>query len=144
MTDKLARAAIFPKNPAIHIARTANLPNVPGIRAGDYIFLSGMGPIDPVTGERNHGPIAQQVRITLENMKHLLESNGSCLARIVRVHVVLADIADVDAMEQVYREFFPVDPPARTVWSMQLRFGNGCEIECIALAGDGAAGVNQA
>jgi len=37
----------------------------------------------------------------------------------------------------VYREFFPVDPPARTAWSMQLRFGNGCEIECVALAGAG-------
>jgi enamine deaminase RidA (YjgF/YER057c/UK114 family) len=72
-------------------------------------------------------------------MKHLLESNGSSLARIVRVHVVLADIADLEAMEQVYREFFPSDPPARTVWSMQLRFGNGCEIECIALAGDDPA-----
>jgi 2-iminobutanoate/2-iminopropanoate deaminase len=138
MADKLTHSAIFPKNPAIHIARTANLPNVPGIRAGGYIFLSGMGPIDPTTGERNHGPIALQVRITLENMKHLLESNGSSLARIVRVHVVLADIADIDAMEQVYREFFPVDPPARMVWAMQLRFGNGCEIECIALAGDQA------
>ncbi len=135
MTGRLSRSAIFPKNPAIHIARTANLPNVPGILAGDYIFLSGMGPIDPVTGERNHGPIAEQVRITLENMKHLLESNGSSLARIVRVHVVLADIADVEAMEEVYREFFPVDPPARMVCSMQLRFGNGCEIECVALAG---------
>ena len=135
MTDKLSRSTIYPKNEAIHIARTANIPNVPGIRAGDYIFLSGMGPIDPKTGERNHGPIAQQVRITLENMKHLLESNGSSLKRIVRIHVVLADIADADAMERVYREFFPVDPPARMMWSMQLRFGNGCEIECIALAG---------
>jgi 2-iminobutanoate/2-iminopropanoate deaminase len=134
VTNKFARSAIYPKNPAIHIARTANLPNVPGVRAGDYLFISGMGPIDPVTGERNHGPIAQQVRMTLENMRHLLESNGSSLARIVRVHVVLADIADIDAMEAVYREFFPVDPPARTVWSMQLRFGNGCEIECVALA----------
>jgi 2-iminobutanoate/2-iminopropanoate deaminase len=134
VTNKLSRSAIFPKNPAIHIARTANLPNVPGVRAGDYLFISGMGPIDPVTGERNHGPIALQVRLALENMRHLLESNGSSLARIVRVHVVLADIADLDAMETVYREFFPVDPPARTVWSMQLRFGNGCEIECVALA----------
>jgi 2-iminobutanoate/2-iminopropanoate deaminase len=135
VTNKLARSAIYPKNPAIHIARTANLPNVPGVRAGDYLFISGMGPIDPVTGERNHGPIAQQVRMTLENMRHLLESNGSSLARIVRVHIVLADLADIEAMEAVYREFFPVDPPARTVWSMDLRFGNGCEIECVALAG---------
>jgi enamine deaminase RidA (YjgF/YER057c/UK114 family) len=51
------------------------------------------------------------------------------------VHIVLADLADIEAMEAVYREFFPVDPPARTVWSMDLRFGNGCEIECVALAG---------
>src|SRR3569623_284399 len=107
MTEKFQRTAIYPKNEAIHIARTANLPNVPGIRAGDYIFLSGMGPSDPGTGERNHGPIAQQVRITLENMKHLLECNGSSLARIVRVHGVLADAADIPAMETVYREFFP-------------------------------------
>src|ERR1700730_965700 len=136
MTARLERSAIQPKNPRLNVARSANLPHVPGVRVGGYIFLSGMGPIDPTTGERNHGPIALQVRVTLENMKHLLESNGSSLARIARVHVVLADIADVDAMEQVYREFFPVDPPARMVWAMQLRFGNGCEIECIALAGD--------
>ena len=67
-------------------------------------------------------------------MKHMLESAGSSLERVVRVNVVLADIADMAEMERVYREFFPVDPPARTVWCMQLRFGNGCEIECVALA----------
>jgi 2-iminobutanoate/2-iminopropanoate deaminase len=65
----------------------------------------------------------------------LLESAGSSLDRAVRVHVVLADISDMAEMDRVYREFFPVDPPARTAWSMQLRFGNGCEIECVALAG---------
>ena len=52
-----------------------------------------------------------------------------------RLAVVLADISHMAEMDRVYREFFPVDPPARTVWSMQLRFGNGCEIECVALAG---------
>ena len=68
-------------------------------------------------------------------MQHLLESAGSSLDRVVRVHVVLADIADMAEMDRVYREFFPKDPPARMAWSMQLRFGNGCEIECVALAG---------
>src|SRR3954452_7060813 len=63
------------------------------------------------------------------------ESAGSSLERVVRVHVVLADISQMADMDRVYREFFPVDPPARTAWSMQLRFGNGCEIECVALAG---------
>jgi 2-iminobutanoate/2-iminopropanoate deaminase len=133
---KLARSVIEPANPMLNVSRSANLPHVPGIRAGGYIFLSGMGPIDPLTGERRHGSIAEQVRTTLSNVRHLLESAGSSLARVVRVHIVLADIRDVAAMDAVYREFFPVDPPARSVWSMQLRFGNGCEIECVALVSD--------
>ncbi|MEA2965716.1 MAG: hypothetical protein QOI46_5814 [Alphaproteobacteria bacterium] len=135
MTETLPRSAIEPKNPLLNASRSSNLPHVPGIRVGDYIFLSGMGPIDPRTGERNHGPIAEQVRTTLSNMQHMLESAGSSLGRVVRVHVVLADISQMAEMDRVYREFFPVDPPARTAWSMQLRFGNGCEIECVALAG---------
>lgn len=134
-TLHLPRSAIEPKNPLLNASRNSNLPHVPGIRIGNYIFLSGMAPIDPQTGERNLGPIAEQVRTILSNMRHMLESAGSSLERVVRVHVVLADITEMAEMDRVYREFFPVDPPARTVWSMQLRFGNGCEIECVALAG---------
>ena len=135
MNEKLARSAIQPRNPLLNASRVGNLPHVPGIRVGHYIFLSGMVPVDPQTGERSHGPIAEQVRITLSNMRHMLESAGASLERVVRVHVLLADISHLAEMDRVYREFFPVDPPARTAWSMQLRFGNGCEIECVALAG---------
>jgi 2-iminobutanoate/2-iminopropanoate deaminase len=135
MTEKLKRSAIEPKNPRLNASRGSNLPHVPGIRIGDYIFLSGMVPVDPQTGERNLGPIADQVRTTLSNVRHMLESAGSSLERVVRVHVVLADIAHMAEMDRVFREFFPIDPPARMAWSMQLRFGNGCEIECVALAG---------
>jgi 2-iminobutanoate/2-iminopropanoate deaminase len=134
MTKKFSRSAVAPKNPLLNASRVGNLPHVPGIRIGDYIFLSGMVSVDPNTGERNLGPIADQVRTTLSNMKHLLESSGSSLERVVRVHVILADISHMAELDRVYREFFPNDPPARTVWSMQLRFGNGCEIECVALA----------
>ena len=138
MTEKLERTAIAPRNPLLNASRAGNLPHVPGIRVGDYIFLSGLVPVDPRTGERSHGPIGEQVRITLSNLQHMLESAGSSLERVVRVHVVLADIADLAEMDRVYREFFPVDPPARMAWSMQLRFGNGCEIECVALADAGS------
>jgi len=134
MNEKLARSAIAPKNPLLNASRVSNLPHVPGIRVGDYIFLSGIVPVDPQTGERSHGPIAEQVRVTLRNIQHMLESAGSSLERVVRVNVVLADIAHMAELDRVYREFFPADPPTRTVWSMQLRFGNGCEIECVALA----------
>ena len=133
MTEKLQRSRIEPKNPLLNASRSSNLPHVPGIRVGDYIFLSGMVSVNPQTGERSHGPIAEQVRTTLSNMKHMLESAGSSLERVVRVHVVLADISHMAEMDRVFREFFPVDPPARMAWSMQLRFGNGCEIECVAL-----------
>ena len=87
MTEKLQRSAIQPKNPLLNASRNSNLPHVPGIRVGDYIFLSGKVPVDPQTGERSHGPIAEQVRVTLSNIRHMLESAGSSLERILRVPV---------------------------------------------------------
>jgi 2-iminobutanoate/2-iminopropanoate deaminase len=133
--DRLPRNVIQPANPKLNVSRNANLPHSPGIWTGDYIFLSGMGPVDPLTGGRNLGPIAEQIRQTLRNMAHMLESAGSGLDRIVKMTVVLADAGDYDEMNRVWREFFPMDPPARTTCALQLSNGNGVEIECIALAG---------
>lgn len=138
MSDRLERSVIEPANPKLNVSRNAHLPHSPGIRVGDYIFLSGMGPVDPVTGGRNLGPIAEQIRQTLRNMAHMLESAGSGLERVVKVMIVLADCADYDEMNQVWCEFFPVDPPARICCALQLSNGNGVEIECIALAGKAA------
>src|SRR6266540_6690162 len=110
MTEKLQRSAVEPRNPRLNASRSGNLPHVPVIRVGDYIFLSGMVPVDPQTGERCHGPIAEQVRTTLSNMQHMLESAGSSLDRVVRVHVVLADISHMAEMERVYRRIFSGRP----------------------------------
>jgi enamine deaminase RidA (YjgF/YER057c/UK114 family) len=68
MIGRLLRNVIEPVNPKLNVSRNANLPHSPGIRVGDYIFLSGMGPVDPVTGGRDLGPIAEQIRQTLCNM----------------------------------------------------------------------------
>ena len=134
MNGQLSRTVIEPTNPRLNVSRNANLPHSPGIRVGEYIFLSGMGSVDPVTGGRNLGPIGDQIRQTLRNMAHMLESAGSGLDRIVKINVVLADIQDYDEMNRVWREFFPIDPPARTTCALQLSNGNGVEIECIALS----------
>lgn len=135
MTERLSREVIEPVNPKLNVSRNANLPHSPGIRVGDYIFLSGMGPVDPVTGGRNLGPIGEQIRQTLRNIAHMLESAESSLDRIVKITIVLADARDYDEMNRVWREFFPVDPPARSSCALQLSNGNGVEIECVALAG---------
>src|SRR3954471_7892127 len=120
MTDLLPRTVIEPANPKLNVSRNASLPHSPGIRVGNYIFLSGMGPVDPVTGGRNLGPIAEQIRQTLRNMGHMLESAGSGLDRVVKVMVVLADSRNCDELNRVWREFFPTDPPARTACALQL------------------------
>jgi enamine deaminase RidA (YjgF/YER057c/UK114 family) len=70
MTEGVERSVIEPVNPKLNVSRNANLPHSPGIRVGDYIFLSGMGPVDPVSGGRNLGPIAEQIRQTLRNVAH--------------------------------------------------------------------------
>jgi 2-iminobutanoate/2-iminopropanoate deaminase len=140
MSGHLTRTVIEPVNPKLTVSRNANLPHSPGIRVGDYIFLSGMGPVDPVTGGRNLGPIGEQIGQTLRNMAHMLESTGSSLDRIVKITIVLADARDYDEMNRVWREFFPADPPARTTCALQLGNGNGVEIECVALAGSDRAG----
>ncbi len=135
MTEPFFGSVIEPANPKLNVSRNSNLPHSPGIHAGDFIFLSGMGPVDPVTGGRNLGSIAEQIGQTLRNVAHMLESAGSGLDRVVKALVVLADERDYDEMNRVWQEFFPVDPPARTVCALQLSNGNGVEIECIALAG---------
>src|SRR5215204_7465541 len=104
MTDRFSRSVIEPVNPMLNVSRNANLPHSPGIRVGDCIFLSGMGLVDPDTGGRNLGPIAEQIRQTLRNMAHMLESAGSGLDRIVKITVVLAESGDYDEMNRVWRE----------------------------------------
>ena len=129
------REIIEPKNERLNVSRGMNLPHSPGIRAGDFIFLSGMLSTDPQTGERSPGTMAHETRQTLENMRHLLESAGSSLERVVKVNVLIYDMLEFENMNRVYRQFFPAAAPARTVCGVQLSAGMKIEIECIALAG---------
>ena len=131
----VAREIVTPRNERLNVSRSLNLPHSPGIRAGDFIFLSGMLSTDPQTGERSPGTMAHETRQTLTNMRHLLESAGSSLERVVKINVLLYDMLEFDNMNVVYRRFFPVDPPARTTCGVQLSAGMKIEIECIALVG---------
>ena len=133
-TPARARSTIEPKNPMLNNSRRGNRPHSPGVRAGNLIFVSGMVPIDPATGEIRPGPISEQIHTVLTNMEHLLESNGSALDRVVKLNVTMANMLESDAFYRILPKYFPKDPPACTVVGMQLSFGNGVEIECVALA----------
>jgi reactive intermediate/imine deaminase len=118
------------------VIRTSDGPQPRGpysqaIVADGFVFVAGQGPVNPSTNELELGDVGSETRRTLQNIQAILEAAGSSLRDVVRVGVFLADIKDFDAMNAVYREFFPKDQPARTTVGAQLPKIK-VEIDCIA------------
>jgi reactive intermediate/imine deaminase len=114
----------------------AGLPFSAAVRAGDLLFLSGQIGNIPGTRQLADTGIAGQTRQTFENIKTVLAAAGSSLDRVAKCTVFLTDMRDYAAMNVVYAEYFPKDPPARsTVAGSGLALGARVEIECIAAAG---------
>ncbi|MGQ3685315.1 MAG: RidA family protein [Candidatus Loosdrechtia sp.] len=108
-------------------------PYSQAIKIGNFIFISGQIPIVPATGELIQGDIKLQTRQVLENLKNILESAGSSLANVVKTTVFLKDLNDYAAMNEIYKEFFHYQPPARAaVQAARLPGDVGVEIEAIA------------
>lgn len=118
------------------VIRTSNAPRPRGpysqaIVAGDLVFVAGQVPVNPATNELELGDIRSETRLTLENVRAVLEAAGSSMRDVVRVGVFLADLSDFAAMNEVYAKFFPVDPPARSTVGAQLPKIK-IEIDCVA------------
>lgn len=104
-----------------------------GIVEGDFVFVSGQGPVDPATRKYTPADIQTETRLTLENVKAILEAAGSSLAKVAKVNVYLRDIKDFAGMNEVYKTYFPTAPPVRTtIQAAALPLGIGIEIDCIA------------
>ncbi|HWI39089.1 MAG TPA: Rid family hydrolase [Burkholderiales bacterium] len=103
------------------------------IRAGDYLFVSGVLPIDPQTGERLHGTLTAETHRAFQNLKLVLESAGSSLDRLVQVRAMIYDRIEYDALNRVYRQYVPSGPPARTVWSVRLMDAFKVQLDAIAV-----------
>jgi 2-iminobutanoate/2-iminopropanoate deaminase len=119
------------------VVRTPKSPEPRGpysqaIIADGFVYVAGSAAINPVTNELELGDVASETRLTLQNIKGILEAAGSSLADVVRVGVFLADMKDFDAMNAVYREFFPSAQPARTTVGVQL-VKIKVEIDCVAV-----------
>ena len=107
-------------------------PYSQAIALDGLVFCSGQIPLTP-EGTLVEGDIAAQTRQVLTNVKHLLEAAGSSLGQVLKTTVFLADMADFQAMNAVYGEFFASEPPARsTVQVARLPRDARVEIEVIA------------
>ncbi len=108
-------------------------PYSPAVRAGDFIFVAGQGPIDPATDKLSLGDLKHETRLVCKNLQRILEGVGATLADVVKCSVFLADGADFHAMNEVYTEFFGAEKPARTTVACRFAVPDmKVEIDCIA------------
>lgn len=118
--------------------RIENAPTPKGaysqvVRAGDFLFVSGQGPIDPVSQEFVFSDIRAETKLTLENIERILTGCGASKRDIVRCGVFLAKAEDFSAMNEAYGAFFEGTAPARTtVQAVLVESGMKVEIDCIA------------
>ena len=109
-------------------------PYSQAIDAGQTIYVSGQLPIDPATGNFPKGGIQAEARQSLTNIKNILAEVGLTMKNVAKVTVLLADIKDFAAVNEVYAEFFEAPYPARSAFAVAaLPKGANIEIEAIAV-----------
>jgi|SRR6516165_4594083 2-iminobutanoate/2-iminopropanoate deaminase len=118
------------------VIRTSEGPRPLGVYsqaivANGFVFVAGQGSINPATNDMELGDVRSETRRALKNIAVILEAAGSSLRDAVRMGVFLADMNDFAAMNEVFREFFPENPPARTTVGCVLPKIK-VEIDCIA------------
>jgi len=118
------------------VVRTPEAPLPKGVYsqaivADGFVFVAGQACVNPQTNKFEYGDIQSETRRTLENIRAILEAAGSSLKDVVRVGVFLADMNDFAAMNEVYKQFFTEDQPARTTVGAHLPKIK-IEIDCIA------------
>jgi 2-iminobutanoate/2-iminopropanoate deaminase len=118
-----------------------SIPGTPGshgpysqvVRAGDFLYISGQGPIDPATNDFSFGDIRHETSLTLQNIQKILAGCGATLGDVVKCSVFLAQASDFAAMNEVYASFFASAAPARTtVQATLVDPGMKIEIDCVA------------
>ncbi len=121
--------------------QTPNAPAAIGpysqaVQAGGSIYVSGQLPINPATGEFAGADIRAQARQSLENIKAILAAAGTDMAHVVKTTVLLQDMTDFAAMNEVYAEYFSEPYPARAAFQVaKLPKDALVEIEAVAVTG---------
>jgi 2-iminobutanoate/2-iminopropanoate deaminase len=114
--------------------RKLGVPLSPVVKAGGFVYVSGTPPLDLETGAIVRGDIAVQTELVLKNVKRTLESAGSSLEKVVKVHVYCSNSAYYKTINEIYGRYFTSNFPARTFvpvsgWPMEFDI----EIDCVAI-----------
>jgi reactive intermediate/imine deaminase len=134
-----AQPAVAAEEPAIEFLNSgkvvpATLPFSEAVRVGDTLYLSGQIGIEPGTLKVVAGGIEAEARQTLANIRTSLEAHGYALRDVVKCTVMLADIGEWAAFNEVYKAFFSAPYPARSALGANgLALGARVEVECIAV-----------
>jgi 2-iminobutanoate/2-iminopropanoate deaminase len=107
-------------------------PYSSAVRAGDFIYVSGLGPVDE-DDRLSPGDIQHQTRLVLTNLRKILEDCGATLEDVVKCSVFLLDVSEFPKMNEVYADFFAAIKPART--TIEAKFYQSAmriEIDCVA------------
>ncbi|MFA9480034.1 RidA family protein [Phycisphaerales bacterium AB-hyl4] len=131
------KAPVFPNGQDTSVA-----PYSPGLRVGPWVFVSGQGPLnfETMRFETDRG-IEHEARLTLENVRSVLEAAGCKLTDVVKVTVYLQNMNDFVRFNEVYKQVFAEPWPARTAVQAVLGAGISIEIDAIAIAGCGSDGA---
>ena len=129
----LERIVVPPPARGLDMAAGYGWAQSTAIRAGDYLFVSGVVAIDPESGERLNGTVTTEAHRAFRNLQLVLESAGSSLSRLVQVRAMIYDRIEYDALNRVYRQYVPEGPPARTVWSVRIIDAFKVQLDAIAV-----------
>jgi 2-iminobutanoate/2-iminopropanoate deaminase len=108
-------------------------PYSAGVRAGDFLYVSGQPGTDPATGKPAGETIGEQARQSMRNLEAVLRAGGSRPELVVNVTVLVADISTFGEVNDVFAETFPTDPPARMTMQVPLPLGLLISVGCVAL-----------
>lgn len=108
-------------------------PYSQGMQSGSLVFLSGQLGLDPETGKMVEGGVQEQAHQVFKNIESLLHSQELTFQNVVKVLVLLNNIEDFGAVNEVYAQYFKAPFPARSAFAVDaLPLGGLVEIEVIA------------